>query len=232
MKKFLFVLLIALLIAFLMGCQQNGDSVDIIEPPIVSEISCIDVDSGGGLKISISDEETIQKLYDIIKTIRGEELGSAKGHYGCLYAVTMCTDDGEKWSIVVMDDNLYIRNNMRYDPQGDELSKLIDVIEQAYIDNRVYEGPLECIIPTTSVGIDVYISSRDAEKILAIFNEAEWTLQKPDTYGMDYIFLVQSGAEIYYDKENGKMYDRDNECYFYLSDKDKAFIDEVLQKGE
>lgn len=253
MKKFLFALLTGLLIAsILCGCDTTPPEIpaeartdtsteapteeftaDIEKrlPDTYEEITSIEAYRGDGLKMSITDGETIEKIYNLIDAVKGDALGSTKGYYGWLHALTIYAD-GSGWSFVVTGNQHYSYNDTRFETVGNEILEFIDIVDQAYIDNRVYEEPLKCTIPTTSVGIDVYISSSDAEKILTVFNEAEWTLQNTYIYDRDYIFLVQSGAEIYYDKENGKMYDRKNECYFYLSDKDKAFIDEVLQKGE
>ena len=252
MKKILFALLAGLLIAaILCGCDttQTGTPTDAhtetpteapteeftadIEkrlPDTYEKITSIEAYRGDGLKVSITDEETIEKIYNLIDAVEGEALGSTKGYSGWLHALTIYADEIE-WSFVVTSNQHYSYNETRFETAGNEILEIIEVIDQAYIDNRVYEEPLKCTIPTTSVGIDVYISNSDAEKILAIFNEAEWTFYKAFAYGKDYIFRVQSGAEIYYDKENGKMYDRKNECCFYLSAEDKAFIDEILTVG-
>ena len=219
--------------------MQNNqeDSLEILDPPDVADVREIEVVNGAGLGITIRDEETIRSIYEKLKGVKGTKIGSNKGIYGCAYGITVYSENKE-WTWTALGESSYMYEGGLYDLEdGKSFSELFDLIWQAYIDNRVYEEPLECAIPTvSSIGIDIQISSGDAEKILAVFNSAEWTFAEDGSVFQqieeDYIFVVKSGADLYYQKSNGIIYDRSHGCYFYLSDEDKAFIDEVLQKGE
>ena len=249
MKKHILLALCCILVTIFVfvGCESTTDSLqdaqnnqeaslEILDPPDVADVRKIEVVSGAGLRVTIRDEETIRSIYEILKGVKGTKIGSDKGIYGYAYGITVYSKN-KVWSWIASGESSYMYEGGLYDLEdGKSFSELFDLIWQAYIDNRVYEEPIKCTIPTTSVGIDIQISSGDAEKILAVFNSAEWTFAEDGSVFQqieeDYIFVVKSGADLYYQKSNGIIYDRSHGCYFYLSDEDKAFIDEVLQKGE
>lgn len=95
-----------------------------------------------------------------------------------------------------------------------------------------FEMPSRCLDATAPTEVEVEISDSDWGKILSVLNGAEWTYESdPLAYTElkgDFVFEFDSGAEVLYEVNSGRMYDRDNSCYFYLSDKDKTFVDEVL----
>ena len=239
MKKFLFALLTGLVIAVILcGCdsslsdQTRYDTSQEI-PYASTEIVSIETTRSDGLKVVITDEETIQRVYYLIDAVEGEVSGSGKGYSGWVHALNVYADDGTQWGFCILGERSYICNGLLFETTDNRLLELMDLMDKAYVENRVYEAPLTCVIPTGGVAIDVYISSSNSQKILDMFNEAKWVFATDNEENAnDYCFFVKSGTQIYYDFEEGKILDMKNCCYFYLSAEDKAFIDEVLQKGE
>ncbi|MBE6547477.1 MAG: hypothetical protein E7667_01170 [Ruminococcaceae bacterium] len=250
-KYLLFAIVAILIIAAFVGCEQNTEqekeqdgiddinpeySIDAVDLPEIEEITRIDIRSGAHLDISITDNETIREIHQLLLPVQGRKTGGMQGVYGFTYDLNVYTDEGECWDFTILteraESSAYGYNGSRYVLSDGDFFELVAIIEQAYIDNRTHEAPLECLIPTTSVGIDVKIAEDDCAKILSIFNEAEWIFKTEESiYSQiekDYIFLLKSGAEIYYQEYNGLMYDRDYNCHFYLSNEDKAIINNIL----